>query len=81
MERELTSLSSKFGVNVCGEGGEFETFPLDSPLFRKKLSITESQTIAHSEDAFAPVYLMSLKCEAADKEGVSLTCSQEELLR
>ena len=81
MESELTCLNRKFGVNVCGEGGEYETFTLDSPLFRKKLTVTESQTIAHSEDAFAPVYLMSLQCEAADKEGVSSTCSQEELLR
>ena len=81
MESELTSLNRKFGVNVCGEGGEYETFTLDSPLFRKKLTVTESQTIAHSDDAFAPVYLMTLQCEASDKEGVSETSSQEELLR
>ena len=81
MERELTSLSSKFGVNVCGEGGEFETFTLDSPLFRKKLSITSSQTIAHSDDAFAPVFLLSPQCQATDKPHISLSSSQEELLR
>ena len=81
MENELTALNRKFGVNVCGEGGEYETFTLDSPLFRKRLSVTESKTIAHSDDAFAPVLLMSLQCEASVKEDVSLTCSQEELLR
>ena len=29
------ALKDKFGVNVCGEGGEYETFTLDSPLFKK----------------------------------------------
>ena len=81
METELTTLNRKFGVNVCGEGGEYETFSLDSPLFRKRLSITSSQTIAHSEDAFAPVFLLSPQCQATDKPHVSLTSSQEELLR
>ena len=81
MESELTTLSRKFGVNVCGEGGEYETFTLDSPLFRKKLSITSSQIIAHSDDAFAPVFLMSPQCQATDKPHISLTSSQEDLLR
>jgi diphthine-ammonia ligase len=35
MEPQLLSLEAKFGVNVCGEGGEYETFTLDSPLFRQ----------------------------------------------
>ena len=29
--------SSKYGINVCGEGGEYETFTLDCPLFYKAL--------------------------------------------
>lgn len=35
MEGTLLVLKDKYGVNVCGEGGEYETFTLDSPLFRK----------------------------------------------
>jgi diphthine-ammonia ligase len=35
MEPHLVSLEAKYGVNVCGEGGEYETFTLDSPLFRQ----------------------------------------------
>ena len=35
MEPTLMSLEKKFGVHVCGEGGEYETFTLDSPLFKK----------------------------------------------
>lgn len=30
-------LSQKYGVHVCGEGGEYETFTLDCPLFKKKI--------------------------------------------
>ena len=26
-----------YGLNVCGEGGEYETFTLDCPLFNKKI--------------------------------------------
>jgi len=29
--------NEKFGLNVCGEGGEYETFTLDCPLFKKRI--------------------------------------------
>lgn len=31
---ELVVLREKYGLNVCGEGGEFESFVLDCPLFK-----------------------------------------------
>ena len=34
MAPQLNSLAAKYGVNVCGEGGEFETFTLNCPIFR-----------------------------------------------
>lgn len=36
---ELSKLNEKYGVNVAGEGGEYETLVLDSPLFKEKISI------------------------------------------
>jgi diphthine-ammonia ligase len=33
------SQSQRFGLNVCGEGGEYETFTLDCPLFKKKIVV------------------------------------------
>lgn len=33
----LVDLNGKFGINVCGEGGEYETLVLDCPLFKQKL--------------------------------------------
>ena len=31
------SQQEKYGLNVCGEGGEYETFTLDCPLFNKRI--------------------------------------------
>lgn len=38
---ELYALESKHGVSPIGEGGEFESFVLDAPLFQKKVRITK----------------------------------------
>ncbi len=38
---KLKEISRKYGINVAGEGGEFETFVLDCPLFKKKIEILE----------------------------------------
>jgi diphthine-ammonia ligase len=64
----LLSLAKQFGINVCGEGGEFETLTLDCPLFKKKLCIDQRKTILHSNDAFAPVsYLQPTKVSLVHK--------------
>lgn len=64
----LLSLQKKFAINVCGEGGEFETLTLDCPLFEKRLQIEEKQVVLHSNDAFAPVsYLKPTKVSLVDK--------------
>ena len=40
---ELKKLNEKFGIHLAGEGGEFETFVLDCPLFSRKLEILDSE--------------------------------------
>ncbi|XP_066523739.1 diphthine--ammonia ligase isoform X2 [Hoplias malabaricus] len=55
MEPCLQQLSKKYGVHICGEGGEYETFTTDCPLFKKKIVIDKMETVIHSADAFAPV--------------------------
>ncbi|MBU4300645.1 MAG: diphthine--ammonia ligase [Nanoarchaeota archaeon] len=42
---ELIEISKKNKINIAGEGGEFETFVLDCPLFSKKIELIE----AHKE--------------------------------
>jgi diphthine-ammonia ligase len=39
---DLVHLNKQYGINIAGEGGEFETLVLDGPLFYKKLVIDES---------------------------------------
>ena len=36
---EIAKLNEKWGINPAGEGGEFESFVIDCPLFKKKLKI------------------------------------------
>uniref|UniRef100_A0A8C6XHU7 Diphthine--ammonia ligase n=1 Tax=Naja naja TaxID=35670 RepID=A0A8C6XHU7_NAJNA len=68
MEPYLLKLFQKYGVHICGEGGEYETFTLDCPLFKKKIVVDSSEVVVHSADAFAPVaYLRLLKLHLEDK--------------
>jgi len=39
---EVEKLQAKYKINPAGEGGEFETFVLNCPLFKKKLEVVES---------------------------------------
>ncbi|NXU59362.1 DPH6 ligase, partial [Turnix velox] len=74
MEPYLFELSEKYGVHICGEGGEYETFTLDCPLFKKKIVVDSSKVVMHSADAFAPVaYLHFLKLHLENKEQSSGT--------
>ncbi|XP_018582782.1 diphthine--ammonia ligase isoform X2 [Scleropages formosus] len=73
MEPYLKQLSHKYGVHVCGEGGEYETFTLDCPLFKKNIVIDSMETVVHSADAFAPVgYLRFSKMHVEHKENNSI---------
>lgn len=69
MHEKLLVLKDKFGINVCGEGGEFETFTLDCPLFKtEKLQITGFEVVIHKEDLYAPVaYLRNIKINRIPK--------------
>ncbi len=42
---ELKKLSRKFGIDVGGEGGEYETFVINGPIFKKKIEIKKSEKI------------------------------------
>ncbi|XP_061650843.1 diphthine--ammonia ligase isoform X2 [Phyllopteryx taeniolatus] len=81
MAPSLKQLSQKYGVHICGEGGEYETFTLDCPLFTKRLVIDASETVIHSADAFAPVgYLrftaMHTENKASDVVARDVACTR-----
>ncbi|MEK6872203.1 MAG: diphthine--ammonia ligase [Nanoarchaeota archaeon] len=38
---EVKTLEKKYGINPAGEGGEFESFVLDCPLFQRRLKVID----------------------------------------
>ena len=49
LTQELDRLREKHGVNPAGEGGEYETFVLDSPIFQRKISINRFHKKVHGD--------------------------------
>ncbi len=47
---KLQKLHQKLGLNVAGEGGEFESVVLDCPLFTKKIVLIETQIIEEDKN-------------------------------
>jgi diphthine-ammonia ligase len=41
--KELLALSRDYGVDPCGEGGEYESIVLDAPWFRRKVVVSEAE--------------------------------------
>lgn len=67
------------GINVCGEGGEYESLVLDCPFFSHAIHIEEQVLLGDLNTTIAPVaYLKALKYELIEKkEGKSLWDMQE----
>lgn len=42
---KLVELNKKIGMNIAGEGGEFESLVLDCPMFEKEISVKKSKII------------------------------------
>lgn len=42
---ELKKLNKKFSVDVGGEGGEYETFVVDGPIFKKRIEVVEVKKV------------------------------------
>jgi len=36
----LHRLNAEFGAHICGEGGEFETFTTDCPLYKSRIDVS-----------------------------------------
>ena len=40
---DLKKLRERFGISVCGEGGEYETLVVDAPFFKSRIAISEAR--------------------------------------
>ncbi|TRZ53801.1 TIGR00289 family protein [bacterium] len=43
--KELKQLKKKYGINIAGEGGEYESAVLNCPLFKRRIEITDSEKV------------------------------------
>jgi ABC transporter with metal-binding/Fe-S-binding domain ATP-binding protein len=43
--KELHQLSGEYGIHLAGEGGEYETFVCESPLFKRRIEITQADKL------------------------------------
>ncbi|XP_030378139.1 uncharacterized protein LOC115626808 [Scaptodrosophila lebanonensis] len=69
IQPHLLKMRDKYGLNVCGEGGEYETFTLDCPLFKQRIQVEDIQTIISSADPICPVgYINFTKLTLQPKE-------------
>ena len=55
LEPKFCELEDLYGNHAAGEGGEYETLTLDSPMFSHALVIDEARVVTVSADKFAPV--------------------------
>lgn len=60
LQPQLLQLNELYGINVCGEGGEYETLTLDCPLFiNARIVLDDYQVVLHSTDSIvAPVGIL-----------------------
>jgi diphthine-ammonia ligase len=61
MQPKLISLHRKFGTHPCGEGGEYETFTTDSPLFKSCIDIKSKEVVVVDQSDVAPVAYLRIK--------------------
>lgn len=62
---KLIQLNQKFGVHICGEGGEFETSVLDAPFFEfGRIEILEKTVVKHTND---DVWYLKIKVGFVEK--------------
>jgi len=50
--QELKKLAEKYQFHLAGEGGEFETFVLDGPIFKKRLEVIDAEIVWNSDSGY-----------------------------
>jgi uncharacterized protein (TIGR00290 family) len=77
----LERLHQKFGLDLCGEGGEYETIVLDCPAFHKRLVFSETSILIDEEDCSVG-NLRIVQFSVAEKTPVTaVSCSSTDSFR
>eukprot|EP01033_Poteriospumella_lacustris_P016670 gene16670-11929_t len=74
---QLLKLHKKYGLDLCGEGGEYESLVLDAPYFRKRIEIVATKIIEDPEDPDVG-NLFVLDHRVVDKEIPNATVAEAE---
>jgi uncharacterized protein (TIGR00290 family) len=59
----VRDISKIKGVDISGEGGEYHTFVVSGPIFKKKINILKSEKITRDQHCFLDI----LECELTEK--------------
>ncbi|MBP5203444.1 MAG: hypothetical protein J6Z16_02265, partial [Candidatus Methanomethylophilaceae archaeon] len=68
---ELKKIRAKTGISILGEGGEYESMTIDSPLFRLPLAIGSSRREWSRSGGTLRVEAASLVPRAGPSDGTS----------
>ena len=61
VRQHLCDVEAQYGVNVCGEGGEYESLVLDCPLFATQRIVLDEYEVITEDGDIAPVSLLRIK--------------------
>ncbi|GAA5935526.1 hypothetical protein JCM1841_003703 [Sporobolomyces salmonicolor] len=68
MQPTLHRLNQRYQLHVCGEGGEYETFTLDCPIFKSRVVLAKTTTVISNPDPYSTVAHLHLdQCELVPK--------------
>ncbi len=72
LQPHLLNLYQKYGFHVCGEGGEYETLVLDSPIHKRKLVLQNTQILYDEEnDGIGTLHISSCTSEPKQETQIS----------
>lgn len=57
---DLVKLHERFGVNLSGEGGEYETLVLDAPFFKSRIKPVEVDKVWHVDSGYLNIRRVKL---------------------
>jgi uncharacterized protein (TIGR00290 family) len=58
--KKFIEFRKKFGFNPSGEGGEYETFVIDAPIFKKRISIEDFEFIWEGSSGYLKIRKVGL---------------------
>ncbi|KIY74101.1 hypothetical protein CYLTODRAFT_364437, partial [Cylindrobasidium torrendii FP15055 ss-10] len=79
MRPTFFKLNELYGSHICGEGGEYESLTLDSPLFKSRIQLDETETVIHSDKDFATVAYLRVKRASLIAKDIHTNSEQYDL--